>query len=69
MMAVWLFKVLRWLVTLIYLVAVGFAFAWVIDGRGMPFPFAAVAYTVIYGILMTLLWLYERYPTQSRAGQ
>jgi hypothetical protein len=57
-----LFGLLRGLVTVLYVVLVGFALAWVMDGRGMPFPFAAVAYTAAYGILMTLLWLYERYP-------
>jgi hypothetical protein len=61
----WLFTVLRWLVTLLYLALMGFALAWVIDGRGMPFAFATAAYTAAYGILMMLLWLYERYPTHS----
>ena len=65
-MAVWLFGVARGVVTLLYVVLVGFALAWVMGGRGMPFPFAAVSYTVAYGILMMLLWLYERYPTQPR---
>jgi hypothetical protein len=45
-----LFSLLRVLITALYLVLVGFALAWVMDGRGMPFPFAAVAYTVAYGI-------------------
>jgi hypothetical protein len=60
-----LFRLLRVLITALYLVELGFSLAWVFDGRGMPFPFAAVAYTVAYVILMTLLWLYERYPTRE----
>jgi hypothetical protein len=58
------FTALRLFVTGFYLVALGFAFAWVIDGRGMPFPFAAAAYTFVYGVLMMLMWLYERHPTR-----
>ena len=60
------YTALRLLITLLYLLLIGFSFAWIIDGRGMPFPLATVAYTVAYGILMTVLWLYERYPPQPR---
>lgn len=60
MIAGWV--LVRCLVTVAYMVAIGFAFLWNIDGQGMPFPFAVVSYTAAYGILMALLWLYERYP-------
>ena len=53
MKAIGLFRVARGVVT-------------VPMARGTPFPFAAVAYTAAYGILMTLLWLYERYPPRLR---
>jgi hypothetical protein len=52
----------RCLITLVYVAAVGLSFARFLEGKGMPFPFAAAAYTAAYGILMTLLWLYEKYP-------
>jgi hypothetical protein len=58
----WSYWLLRGLVTLVYLVAIGFAFGWALDPRGtLPFPFALVAYTAAYAILMMLLWLHERY--------
>ena len=67
MMASSLFTALRWAVTALYTMALVFSFLWAMDGKGIPFPFAAVALTVVYGILMTLLWLYERYPTRWTA--
>lgn len=53
---------LRWFISGLYVVALGFSLAWAFDGRGIPFPFAAAALTFAYGILMMLLWVYHRYP-------
>jgi hypothetical protein len=61
-MSVDLFTGLRWFISGLYAAALGFSLAWAFDGRGIPFPFAAAALTFAYGMLMMLLWLYQRYP-------
>jgi len=65
MRAGWMFKLVRGIVNSVYIIALGFSLAWTIDGRGVPFPFAAAALTTAYGILMMLLWLHERYPSRQ----
>ena len=62
----WLFTVLRLLVTLCY---VGGIYLSLLTGREVPFAFSGAAFTVAYGILMTVLWLYERYPARQRQRQ
>ena len=56
------FLAARWFVTAIYMVCLGCAIGWTIDGRGLAFPIAALLLTTSYMLLMFLLWLYERYP-------
>jgi hypothetical protein len=59
----WLFTLARLLITVFYSAALGGSLMWAMEDRGLRFPFAAVSLTVAYGILIALLWLYERYPT------
>jgi hypothetical protein len=62
----WLFTVLRLLVTLLY---VGGIYLSLLTGREVQFAFSVAAFTVAYGILMTVLWLYEWYPARQRQRQ
>jgi len=52
----------RWIVTALYLLSLGSAFAWTLDGRGLAFPLAALLLTTSYALLMFVLWLHERFP-------
>jgi hypothetical protein len=52
----------RLIVTGLYVIALVSAVLWSTDGRGEPFPFAALAFTASYGVLMLLLWLHQRFP-------
>jgi hypothetical protein len=64
-MSIWLFRALRWLLTLIYGLLVFLA---IVIGAEIDVPAKAIsviAVTAAYGILMMLLWLYERYPPQQ----
>ena len=71
-MSIWLFRALRWLLTLVYGLRV--LAAVVIVGpegpSGVPNIFvkatSILEVTAAYAILMLLLWLYERYPPQQR---
>ena len=56
------YRAARWIVTALYFFAVGFSFAWTLDGRGMAFPVAALMLTTSDALLMLLLWLHDRFP-------
>ena len=60
------FRAARWIATVCYLACLGFALAWAIVERGLPFPIATLLMTMSYSLLMLLLWLYERYPPSTR---
>jgi type VI protein secretion system component VasK len=71
-MSIWLFRALRWLLTLVY--GLLLLAAVVIVGpegpNGVPNVFSKaisiLAVTAAYAILMLLLWLHERYPPQQQ---
>jgi hypothetical protein len=60
------FRAARWTATAFYVAYLGFALAWAVVERGLPFPIATLLMTMSYTLIMLLLWLYERYPPRPR---
>lgn len=59
------YRAARWIVTVPYVLALVFSALLAMDTYRpgvVPFPFAALAITASYGVLMLLLWLHERLP-------